>query len=110
MRYAALLLSELEDESDVKLGDYFVPERFIEFFVLPEIVSVVIAEEYQCTLEGGLHMAWLSDPFGLKEYPFDNECLVLRRVQAASSTEELRMLVDEGEDAFMTALDEVDGK
>lgn len=106
MRYAALLLPELGEGSDITLDDYSSPERFIELFVLPEIIAVVISEEYQCSLEAGLHMAWLSDPFGMKEYPSDVDCLVLKRVQDAQSTEDLRHLVDAGEEAFMAIPDE----
>lgn len=91
----------IEASSEVKVDDFGQFDMFINTFFLTEAISAVVSEEYSCSIYEGYHLAWLSEPFGIKEYPSFDECVVLRRVQAATSYEELRLLVDKGEDVFM---------
>lgn len=74
---------------------------FIEGFLLPEAISVVVSKDYVCSLDDAFHLSWLSEPFGLNEYPDDNKCPILRRIQHASSVTELRHQYEMGEEAFL---------
>lgn len=94
-------MDDVEERSFVKRKIFIGFHLFIEAFLFPEVVALVLANEYGCTIREGLHLAWLSEPFGLKEQPSDNDCPVLKRVQDASSAAELKAQFDLGEDAFL---------
>lgn len=100
IRFINLLMLDIEPLSAIEIGLYVDFHLFIEAFLFPEVISIVIAKEYQCALDEGFHLAWLSEPFGLAEFPGDNKCSVLRRVQQASSVSELKRQYDMGEVCF----------
>lgn len=102
VRFCNLVVGEYEPNSPVRKLDYSEPSKFIDTFLLAEVISIVISGEYQCSVPTALIMAWLSDPFGHREYPFDPECIVLKKVQSVQTVSELQDLVGKGEVSFMT--------
>lgn len=46
-------------------------DLFIEEICIHQACAAIMAEEYSCSLASGAHMAWLSEPYGLKEFPYD---------------------------------------
>lgn len=46
-------------------------DLFIEEICVHQACAAIMAEEYNCSLASGAHMAWLSEPYGLKEFPYD---------------------------------------
>lgn len=54
-------------------------------------MATLIAEDYDCTIEDGYHMAWLSDLYGLHEFPDRDDCPVLESITSLDSRE-VRMI------------------
>lgn len=77
-------------------------DQFIAVFLLPEVVSAIISLDYQCTIYEGFHLAWMSEPFGEREYPSFDDCPVLKSVQDAGDIEELKNRYDQGEEFFVS--------
>lgn len=46
-------------------------ELFIEEICVHQACARIMATEYNCSIEAGAHMAWLSEPYGLREFPYD---------------------------------------
>lgn len=69
-------------------GSSFEEYDKIEMKILvPELVSYLISEDYHCSTEDAYHMAWLSDEYGGREFPFKPDCLVLAGLQKENSRE-----------------------
>lgn len=101
IRLAHLVLTAYEETSLVKRDDYSDFDLFVENVVAPEIIALVVSTDYECTLDEGHHLAWLSDQFGFYEYPHTNACLYLQNLQRAGSLDELRERLDKGDDGFL---------
>lgn len=44
---------------------------FLAVLGVPQVTAVLIAEDYNCSLAAGAHMAWLSEPYGRREFSLD---------------------------------------
>lgn len=94
-------MEDVEQKSLTKTIIYGDFELFVDTILFPEVIAIVMAKVFGCNVHAGLHMAWLSEPFGLKEFPSDNDCSILKRVQNAPNVVELRRQYDSGEEAFL---------
>lgn len=101
--FVRLLTPLLEAGSAISTGDFGDWIEFVGTFLLTEAISFVTSEEYSCSIACGYHLAWLSEPFGVTEYPEFRDCEVLRRVQSCVSFEDLQLLVERGEGTFTNA-------
>lgn len=45
--------------------------EFIEVLATHQAAAIIISQDYNCSLKEGAHMAWLSEPYGEKEFPLD---------------------------------------
>lgn len=102
-------MNKIEATSYAKRDLHTDFDQFIAVFLLPEVVSVIISMDYQCTVHEGFHLAWTSEPFGGTEYPSFDECPILDRVRLANSIEELKSQYDQGEDLFVAGVDKSSG-
>lgn len=44
---------------------------FLAILAAPQVLAHLISEDYSCSLPAAAHMAWLSEPYGLREFPMD---------------------------------------
>lgn len=95
------MMPEIEKKLHVPSGVYGRFDLFIDTFLLPEAIAVILSKEYQCTLHEGFQMAWLSEPMGVMEHPSEGDCPYLKRVQEATDIVDLRRQYEMGEVAFL---------
>lgn len=92
-----MMTPQLERETKLHHGRYDDYDEFVFKILAPEIVAVIISEDYDCSLELGYHIGWLSAPFGEREFPAPLECPVLGKLHKVSSRANLlQMVADEG--------------
>lgn len=93
-------MGEIEEKSVVQTLMYTGFPFFVETFLVPEVISIIISIEYECMSKEGFLLSWLSEPFGEKEYPYDPDCPILLKVQRARSVADLKKQYSKGEVAF----------
>lgn len=92
-----MVTSILEARTGVSRDEFVNYDAIVTEILLPEAVSVVISEDYECALEDGYHLGWLSDLYGIMEYPQDPNCPVLLALYD-ESTKEMRAILKELEE------------
>lgn len=82
-RYIYNTTRYLEEQTGVLEAEYGVTyPDVVEKIFLADVVAVLLSEDYSCTLEQGYKLAWLSELYGAKEFPFRDNCPVLHALQA----------------------------
>lgn len=56
--------------------------EFIESLATHQAAAIIISKDYNCSLKAGAHMAWLSEPYGEREFPLDSHELSLLRLRS----------------------------
>lgn len=82
----------LEIRTGVSHEEFEGYDSVVTKILLPEAVSVIISEDYECTIEDGYHIGWLSELYGDMEYPQDHTCPVLGAMHREESKEIREML------------------
>lgn len=91
-RYIYVVTPVLEDRTGVSHTAFDNYEAIVVKILLPEVVAVVISEDYECSLDEGYHLGWLSELYGDMEYPQDHKCPVLKSLYG-EGTKEIRALL-----------------
>jgi len=76
-RFARTVVSSLHNSGATHCSDI---DRFAEYIAIPDLTILLIMEDYECSMAEAAQMAWVSEPFGEQEYPFNDKCPVLRSV------------------------------
>lgn len=96
-RYILMMIPYLERETGVPRGKFDDYEAFVRSILVSEVAAVLIAEDYDCTLEEGYHIAWLSETYGMHEYPSPDRCSVLKKLHASGARDFLlKIAAEEG--------------
>lgn len=91
-RFIHSLTPVMERITSMEHTRYDKYEDFVDMMLIPELAAVLIAEDYDCSIEDGYHIAWLSEPFGQREFPELDSCPVLRRLQKEGARDHLLRL------------------
>lgn len=87
IRFVLSVTPLLEVKTGVKKSSFEGYERIVDTVFLPDIAAVLVGEDYNCSLEEAYHLSWLSQDYGLREFPHCPLCPVLRALQLESSKE-----------------------
>lgn len=86
-RFLYVVTPQLSLYTKVPFTDYENYDGVINSILVPEIVAFLVSQDYDCSVEDGYHMAWLSDSYGSTEFPFSGTC----RIQSNLSKEDSRL-------------------
>jgi len=64
----------LESETGISSKSFGKIEEFQASIALPEVVSFLVSVDYSCSLLEASHLAWLSEPYGEREFLMNTEC------------------------------------
>lgn len=87
MRVLALnanLILKLANPSIKKIDDF---QAFLTTLAVPQATALLISEDYSCSIPDAAHMAWLSEPYGQREFPLDDEDPSLIRLRNACAAD-----------------------
>lgn len=86
-RLISTQLVSIFDNSNMRRKDFDDVDLFVEMLAVPEVTLVLVMEDYKCSKDQGRQMVWLSEPFGEREYPYNDSCPVMKAVhdQAAAT-------------------------
>jgi len=76
-RFILNSVGELEKWSGVPRTQYSNLEEFADHFGSPELTAELIMQDYGCSWQQANLIAWLSEDFGFREYPFRENCSVM---------------------------------
>lgn len=74
------MLPKLEEETKIPCSNFTNLDKFTELIVVPEVTCELIMEDYGCSRVEAAIMKWISEPFGEKEYPYDDHCSALHKL------------------------------
>lgn len=77
-RFVYSATPELEKSTGISEGQFGDYPSVVESVFVPDITSVIIGEDYNCGHEDAYRVAWLSEIYGEKEFPFNPSCPVLK--------------------------------
>lgn len=103
-RYIHTITPRLEALSGVPKDDFEKYDKVVEDIFVTDITATLIAQDYSCSLQDAHHMAWLSDLYGEKEFPYIDDCSVLASLLKPESRE-VRMImkaIDKHEEMLRT--------
>lgn len=87
VRFILVITPVLEARTGVSRHEFQNYDAIVSRILLPEVVAVVIGEDYECCLQDAYHIGWLSELYGCMEYPQDDDCPVLKKLYAENSQE-----------------------
>lgn len=71
-------------------------QAFIDKIATHQAAAVLIARDYNCSLQLGAHMAWLSEPYGEREFPIDPDEETFAGLASQPTTSEMSESSDVG--------------
>jgi diadenosine tetraphosphatase ApaH/serine/threonine PP2A family protein phosphatase len=77
------------EKTGIELTRYSCLDTFVATIALPEFACQLIMEDYGCCKAEVAHMAWLSEPYGETEFPFNPQCTTLSRLHTTLAIKSL---------------------
>lgn len=105
-RYVRSQLANLEAATGVSRMEYGRGlDNFIEQIAASQITCELIKEDYECTEVEARKMAWLSEPYGQTEFPYNSDCEVLARLQGRQARTEIMNEIAHSDSESIETLD-----
>lgn len=98
-RFVEMVTPSLVQKTGISTAAFGVYRSVIENVFQPDLVSVIIGEDYNCDMEDAYRLAWLSEHYGLKEFPYRPGCPALKNLHEEAAKDAVEALMaDEGEE------------
>lgn len=84
----------LETDTGIVEADFKGFPSIIDRLIATDLTVLLIQEDYNCGPEDAYRHAWLSEPYGEHEFPYNSECPVLLSLQGTDNQSVRREIME----------------
>lgn len=77
--------NQLAASTNVSLDCFEDFEGIVKDILVPDVVFFLVSQDYDCSIDQGLRMAWISELYGAREFPLPPHCRVVDELQKGES-------------------------